>query len=93
MKAWQEDANNGQIIIGVYNSATTGGGGHIIMLVPGTALEVESGDWAILKYLPMKLECGADVKKSSSASLKLNMSFDKTFKEMIWYKYIGTKKQ
>ena len=63
------------------------------MLVPGTVEKVEvKSKWAPLKFLPRKLECGANVDKATGVLLKENMSFDKTFKEMIWYKYVGTKK-
>ena len=61
--AMQEAANNGEIIIGVYNTAEKGGGGHIIMIVPG-----ELSD----RGFPQKMETGKN-RRESKTPLNDNM--------------------
>jgi RHS repeat-associated protein len=80
----QEEVNEGAVIIGVYNSAVAGGGGHIIMIVPGNTEENVNFEGGVV---PQILEAGRN-HRGAATVLNDNMS-PNTASQMNWFIYIG----
>ncbi|MFK7923732.1 MAG: DUF6443 domain-containing protein, partial [Bacteroidia bacterium] len=81
--AMQEQVNDGAVIIGVYNSAEAGSGGHILMMVPGE-LDFAPGHQV---DVPQVMENGSGHRKSKT-ELDDNVSSN-TASQMKWYIYNG----
>lgn len=86
----QDDVNGGQIIIGTYRN-TSGGSGHVVMIVPGLSEEHSTSpndhkynqNGAKIKF-PKILECGSNHRESVTPVYD-NISISK-LKTMRWYK-------
>lgn len=86
----QEDANDGQMIVGVKSAST----GHIVLLMPEDFWEADSDNdvTTLVEYSdetkksrPIALECGqATNKRVQPVRWSLN-----SLKEVKWYRYTG----
>ncbi|MEL6590414.1 MAG: DUF6443 domain-containing protein [Bacteroidota bacterium] len=80
-EAMQDQVNEGSVIIGVFNSANDGSGGHIVMMVPGE-LEASSTYNA---SVPQVMENGSG-NRHSKTKLSTNVG-PNTASQMRWYIY------